>query len=152
MVGGSFSSANKPASNTPAPTAPTQPAATPPSSAPASSQLPPPKVPALPTSQATPITATELIKAFTDDSIGSRTKYAGNVYVISGTVSSVVGVSPAFIYLNDKAAGPLEIQCTFSPGQESDIASVNPGQSVKVEGKVLIFSGVIVVDNCRLVQ
>jgi hypothetical protein len=150
VAGGSFSSTSKPASNTPAPIAPTQPAATPPSGTPASPQSPP-QTPVLPTSQATPITATELIKAYTDDSIGSRAKYNGNIYVISGTVSSVEG-SPAFLYLNDKAAGPFEVQCIFLQGQESAITLINPGKSVKVEGRVLKFSGIIVVDNCRLVQ
>lgn len=153
VAGGSFSSTSKPASNTPAPTAPTQPAATPPSSTPASPQSPLPQAPVLPTSQATPITATELIKAYTDDPNGSRAKYDGNVYVISGKVSSIgAGGSPAILYLYDKAAGPFEIQCTFLQGQESDVASMNPGQSVKVEGRVLNFSRIIVVDKCRLVQ
>jgi hypothetical protein len=152
VAGGSFSSTSKPASTTPAPTAPTPTAPTPPSSTPAPPQSPPPQAPVLPTSQATPITATELLKAYTDDSIGSGAKYDGNVYAISGKVSSVVGISPVYLYLNDKAVGPFEIQCTFLQGQES-VALINPGQSVKVEGRVLKFgSGIIVVDKCRLVQ
>jgi hypothetical protein len=153
VITGTFSSTtSKPASDTPAPTAPTQSAATPPSSTPASPQPPPSQAPVLPTSQATPITATELIKAFADDPNGSRAKYNGNVYVISGTVSRIGEVALAILYLYDKAAGPLEIQCLFLQGQESDIASVNPEQSVKVEGRVLNFSRIIVVDNCRLVR
>ena len=149
----SFSSSSKPTGNVPAPTTPTTPAETPPSSTPAAPEPAPPQTPAWPTSSATPITAAEIIGAYTNDMVSAGAKYEGNTYAISGIASSVDSGTPPFVYLKGATTDTVEIQCSFSQGQEANVSSLNVGQSVKIEAKIGKFQNRIITSNyCRIVQ
>ncbi len=140
-------------SETPTPTAPTTPAETPPSTTPVPEPTPPPQTPKYPASQATPVTAAELVTAYAADGNVAIAKYQGNEYAISGTISEANSSAPPFLYLKDSAAGTLEIQCNFSQGQEANISALNVGETVKVEGRIGTFTGtIIIVNTCKLVQ
>jgi hypothetical protein len=150
---GRFFSSSEPVSEIPAPTTPTTPVETPPATTPETEPTPAPEKPKYPASQFTPITASELITAYTTDSNAAIEKYQGNEFAISGTISETNSSAPPFIYMKDSTTGTLEIQCNFSQGQEANISALTAGEKVKVDGRIGTFTGtIIIVTNCKLVQ
>jgi hypothetical protein len=143
-------SSSKPTTATPTPppttTTPT-PGPTPPATP------PPPSTPDLPAAQGTPATASELIKAFADDSIAASATYVGKTYAISGTVTEVISSPPPLIYMKDPASGAAEVQFGFSQGQEGNVSQFNVGDKIKIEGTITGFlSNMITVYNCKFVK
>ena len=107
----------------------------------------------LPASQYTQITADELVSAYTNDANGARAKYEGNRWAISGKVSGVNSSAPPFIYMKGSQEGPVEIQFSFSQGQEANVSDRNVGDSIRVEGKIVNYLGTfITVDDCKFVK
>jgi hypothetical protein len=150
---GTFFSSAEPAAETPPTTTPTTPPATPPATTPEPPPTPPPPPPKYPASTFTPITAAELLAAYSSDSIAAREKYEGKEYAISGTISESNSSVPPSLYMKDGTTSTVEIQFNFSQGKEAMISEINPGDKVKVEARIGIFNGtILIVNNCKLVQ
>jgi hypothetical protein len=128
-----FSSTNKPTTSTPPTTTPNTPTTTPTTDNATQPAPTPPPASNLPASQSTQITADELINAYLDDIGSARAKYEGNRYAISGKVSGVNSSAPPFIYFKGSQAPTIEIQFSFSQGQESNVSDRNIGDSINIE-------------------
>ena len=147
-----FSSTNKPTAVTPPATTPSPPVVTPTTNNATQPAPTPPPTSNLPASQFPQITVDELVNAYMTDSTSARAKYEGNRYAISGKVSGVNSSPPPFIYFKGSQENSLEIQCSFSQGQEVNVSDRNVGDLINVEGKIVNFLGLIIVDDCKFVK
>jgi hypothetical protein len=148
-----FSSTNKPTTSTPPITTQTPPTTTPPVTNNSTQTTTSTTASNLPASQFTQITADELITAYSGDITGAKAKYEGNRYAISGKVSGVNSSAPPFIYFKGSQGNPIEIQFSFSQGQESNVSDRNVGDSINIEGKIVNYLGtIIIIDDCKFVK
>lgn len=129
-----------PKSSTPSASTP----GTTPSSTPAS-----PSTPAAPAAPVQPaVTAKELVDAFTADKSAAEAKYKGKTIKITGTLASFSASGTPYILLTSGSPNESGAKCMFAATDISKILSLEPAQSLTVEGKVSDFNVDVIVSDC----
>ncbi len=95
------------------------------------------------------LTADELYIEYGKNEVAADAKYKGKVVVVSGRVQSIGKdiMDNAFIVIG---SGSLGVQCTFTKGEESSVASLSIGQNVSVKGEVSRKIIYVLVNKCSL--
>lgn len=101
------------------------------------------------------ISATDLYNAFDNNAISAEEKYKGKTVQVTGVVGTIdedIWGSP-YVRLNADEFGISSVSCYFPKKDKSNLASINSGETVTVEG-VCGEMGFMDVDvkNCSLIE
>ena len=101
----------------------------------------------------TEISAKELIDAYEADADAAKEKYNGKLLIITGTVDSMdmSGDSP-YVLLTGGEAYTTGAKCVFDPEDKSKLLQIEPGSTIKIQGKVGEYVLDVTVENCAIVQ
>jgi hypothetical protein len=97
------------------------------------------------------LSASQLVKEYKANEVAADAKYKGSVVVVSGTIDSI-GIDimgQAYVVIGHQ--GFLDgVQCTFTKGEKSSVASLSKGQRVRIKGEVAGKMGNVLLNKCTL--
>lgn len=97
------------------------------------------------------ISADQLYSDYNSNEVAADAKYKGKVVIVSGRIQDIGKdiVDDAYIIIGGE--GFLDrVQCMFTKGQQSSVASLSKGQHVRVKGEVAGKMGNVLVNKCTL--
>ena len=97
------------------------------------------------------VDASELYGEYKANEVAADAKYKGQTVVVSGTIQNIGKdiLDSAYVVIGGR--GFLDgVQCSFSKGDESDVARLSKGQLITVEGEVYGKLGNVLLKKCSL--
>ena len=103
--------------------------------------------------EAISVSATDLMQAYEDNQIAADAMYKGKTLIVKGTINKMVsGEQPSVLFdTNNLVWG---VQCYFSSGSESSLASLRTGQTVFIKGKCngRRYNAGVTLQDCSIVS
>jgi hypothetical protein len=97
------------------------------------------------------LSAHQLYSDYNSNEVAADSKYKGEVVIVTGTIQDIGKDIMDNAYIVIGGGGFLDgVQCTFTSGQQSSVASLSKGQKVKVKGEVSGKMGNVLVNKCSL--
>jgi len=97
------------------------------------------------------LSANQLYNEYNSNEVAADSKYKGKVVIVTGTIQDIGKDIMDDAYIVIGGGGFLDgVQCTFTKGEQSSVARLSKGQSVRVKGEVAGKMGNVLVNKCSL--
>lgn len=97
------------------------------------------------------LSANQLYNEYNSNEVAADSKYKGKVVIVTGTIQDIGKDFMDDAYIVIGGDGFLDgVQCTFTKGEQSSVARLSKGQSVRVKGEVAGKMGNVLVNKCSL--
>lgn len=99
------------------------------------------------------LSASQLLKAYENNKLQAQQTYEGHRYKVSGIVTAIGSDIADQPYVTVGTGAQFEVtqvQCMFAREQSGQLAKLNKGQSLSVEGTVKGYVMNVLLEDCRL--
>ena len=99
------------------------------------------------------LSADQLYREYESNEVAADAKYEGKVVIVYGIIQDIGKGITDEVYIVIGGSGFLDgVQCFFTEGEQSSIARLSKGQSVRVKGEVSGKFSRVRVKKCRLLK
>lgn len=100
------------------------------------------------------LSASQLFAEYERNDVAGDEKYKGRVIEVTGVIEEISRDFLGNMYVTFEVGGfqLFSVQCFINESQKSQVAALNPGQSLRIQGKCVGKLGNVVLENCEIVD
>jgi hypothetical protein len=96
--------------------------------------------------------ASDLLKAFEDNSTGAEETYFGKVILVTGEIKSITQTGTNTSLIISGTDNFFGVNCSFNPKENQKISKLKEGLSIRVKGECKGYMDDVILGDCYLIE